>query len=98
MSIELCVDADQLRSALAEVEAAERNGFKHCLAVFKMTSAGLSLDACRATYSDLLERAHPTDGCLNWGRFQRVSKRYQFKDGELVPIAARVDVPRGGER
>jgi len=94
MSMEFCIDAAQLRRALAEIEAAERNGFHHCLAVFKLTNAGAGLDECRADYSDLLERAHPTDGRLNWGRFQRVSKRFEFKDGELVaPPASDEDRP-----
>lgn len=81
-----CISADQLRKALVEMEAAERNGFMHCLAVFAMSSAGPMLDECRANYSDLLERAHPTSGAFNWGRFQRVSQRFRFKDGDLIPL------------
>lgn len=87
--MELCIDAAQLRQALKAIEAAEKNGFNYCLAVFKITSAGLMLDSCRAEYSDLLERAHPTDGRFNWGRFQGVSRRNKFKDGKLVHIAQR---------
>jgi hypothetical protein len=86
--MELCIDADQLRSALADIEAAERNGFLRCLAVFKLASAGDMLENNRLRYGDLLERAHPTDGNLNWGRFQRVSRRFQFKDGQLAPLPA----------
>lgn len=86
--MEFCIDAAQLRAALAEIEAAEKNGFLHCLAVFKFSHAGYMLSDCRATYSDLLERAHPTNASLDWGRFQGVSKRHTFKDGELVPLPA----------
>ena len=82
--MEFCISAEHLRAALAEIEAAEKNGFKYCLAVFKLTSAGYDLNAFRASYSDLLEKAHPTSSQLNWGRFQGVSKRYKFKRGKLV--------------
>lgn len=81
-----CISAEHLRAALKEIEAAEANGFAHCLAVFNLTSAGPCLDDCRAEYSDLSERAHPTDPKFNWGRFQRVSARYKFENGELIPI------------
>lgn len=84
--MELCINAKQLRKALKEIEEAERNGFMYCLAVFKITSAGHMLDNCRATYNDLIEKAHPTDGNFDWGRFQGVSKDNKFKNGELVPI------------
>lgn len=81
-----CIDAEQLRKALTQIEAAEANGFNHCLAVFVMTGAGRDLDACRAEYSDLYEKAHPTDGKLNWGRFQNVTGRHRFEGGELVKL------------
>lgn len=82
--MELCINAEQLRKALADIEAAEERGFMFCLAVFKMSAAGPSISDCRADYSDMIERAHPTDGKQDWGRFQSVSKRAQFIDGELV--------------
>lgn len=84
--MEFCIDAVELRKALAEIEAAEANGFRHCLAVLRLASAGHHLSDCCATYSDLIERAHPTDGSLNWGRFQGVARRHRFKNGKLVPI------------
>lgn len=86
--MELCINAQQLRAALAEIEAAENNGFMHCLAVFKMASAGPMLSDCTANYSDLCERAHPTDGSKDWGRFQGVSRRNRFsaKTGKLTPL------------
>lgn len=84
--IEFCINGEELKKALAEIEQAEKNGFKYCLAIFRLISAGQMLDSCRAKYSDLLEKAHPTDGNLDWGRFQGVSKRYKFKNGKLLKI------------
>lgn len=86
--MDFCIDAAQLRAALREIEQAEQKGFMHCLAVFKITSAGTMLYECRASYSDLLERAHPTDPSKNWGRFQDVSKRHRYKNGKLVKLKA----------
>jgi len=80
------INADQLRKALAEIEAAEANGFMHCRAIFDITQAGSNLDQCIAEYSDLSERAHPYDPSLNCGRFQGVTRRNKFVDGKLVPI------------
>ena len=87
--MEFCIDARQLRAALKDIEAAEANGFMYCLAVFKITQAGPMLGNCRAAYSDLYEKAHPTDGKLDWGRFQAVAKRHKFVDGGLVDVASR---------
>jgi hypothetical protein len=83
--MDFCIDADQLRNALNEIEHAESRGFHYCLAVFKMISAGPCLDDCLAGYSDLIEKAHPTDTNLNWGRFQCVTRNNRFVDGKLVP-------------
>lgn len=84
--MQFCINAEQLRKALKDIEAAEANGFHHCLAVLKLTSAGHQLDDCRAEYSDLIEKAHPTDGGLSWGRFQGVTRRNIFRDGKLIPL------------
>ncbi len=84
--MEFCIDAEQLRKALAEIEAAEKNGFMYCLAVFRFSQTGQMLDQNRAVYSDLCEKAHPTDGNLDWGRFQSVTKRNKFVRGKLVPV------------
>lgn len=84
--MEFCIDAKSLRAALSAIEAAEANGFMHCLAVMKFISAGPYISDNRAEYSDLLERAHPTDPNFDWGRYQRVSARYKFKDGKPVPL------------
>lgn len=95
--MDLCITADQLRKALADIERAEKNGFMHCLAVFGMVSAGRMLDQNRAEYSDMIEKAHPTNGNLNWGRFQGVSRRNRFEDGELIPIKPAHLGKSGGE-
>jgi hypothetical protein len=79
-----CIDAEQLRKALADIEKAEQAGFMYCLAVFDITQVGHMLDDVRASYSDLLERAHPTDDELDWGRFQGVSRHYRFDGEKLV--------------
>lgn len=84
--MEFVINAKELREALREIEAAENNGFMHCQAVFTLASAGRCLEQCVAVYSDLYEKAHPTDARLNWGRFQGVARRNKFVDGELVRI------------
>lgn len=84
--MEFCIAASELRKALAEIERAEKNGFFHCLGVFRFSQAGQMIDQNRAVYSDLLEKAHPKDGSLDWGRFQGVTKRNKFVDGKLIPI------------
>jgi len=84
--MEFVVNAYELRLALKDIERAEKNGFDYCLAVFKLVSTGPCLDDCRAEYSDLCEKAHPTDGNLDWGRFQGVTKRHRFINGELKPL------------
>lgn len=84
--MQVCADAEQLRKALADLEAAEANGFRHCLAVFDLRVPGPMLSDSRATYSDMVERAHPTNPSLDWGRFQGVTKRHRFVKGKLVPF------------
>lgn len=84
--ITFVINAQQLRAALQEIEVAESNGFMHCDAVFNLTQAGKNVSSCRAEYSDLIERAHPTDGHLNWGRFQNVTKHNKFVNGKLIPL------------
>jgi len=86
--MDAAISPRKLRAALREIEQAEQNGFMHCLGVFKITSAGVMLDECRASYSDLLERAHPTDPSKNWGRFQAVTKRNRYENGKLVKLKA----------
>lgn len=83
--MEMVIAAVELRKALSEIEAAEKNGFMFCLAVVQLECAGPSISHCRLRYSDMIEKAHPTDGKLDWGRFQGVSQRFKFKNGKLVP-------------
>jgi hypothetical protein len=84
--MEFCISGDELRKALEEIERAESNGFMYCLAVFKFASAGINIDDNIAIYSDLIEKAHPTDGRFDWGRFQTISKRYKFVNKKLIPL------------
>lgn len=85
--MQICINAHELRGALAEIEAAEANGFMHCQAIFGLATAGPSLGDCTMVYSDMLERAHPTDPSKNWGRYQAVSKRNRWDGKKLVPIS-----------
>lgn len=85
--MEFCTDAASLRKALEDIERAEANGFKHCLAVFRLTQAGHSVSDVRAEYSDLVERGHPTDRSLNWGRFQGVTRMNVLVNGKLKPLS-----------
>lgn len=97
--MDFVITAEQLRAALKDIESAEAHGFHHCLAVFRMASAGRMLDQNRAEYSDMIEKAHPTDGRLDWGRFQGVTRRNRFKGGKLVPISeANEKSPPVGEK
>jgi len=83
--IEMVITAAELRKALSVIEAAEKNGFMFCLSVVKLSSVGPRLDQCLLQYNDLIEKAHPTDGKLDWGRGQCVTKSFKFKNGKLVP-------------
>lgn len=86
--MELCVNAAELRRALKDIEQAEANGLDYCLAVFALTPALIGdmvrLSENTAYYVNLWERAHPTDGNLDWGRGQEVSRRYRYVGGKLV--------------
>jgi hypothetical protein len=84
--MELVINKKDLEKALKDIKSAEKNGFMYCQGVFKIISAGVCLDDNVAEYSDMIEKAHPTDGHLDWGRFQRVSKTHKFKNGKLVRI------------
>ena len=84
--MEFVIKAKELRRALKDIEDAEKNGFMYCEAVFTLVSAGRMLDSNKAEYSDMIEKAHPTDGSLDWGRFQGVSKTNKYINGQLVPI------------
>jgi len=84
--MEFCIDTNNLRKALSEIERAENNGFDYCLAIFRFAKAGRMLDDNIAEYSDLIEKAHPTDGHLDWGRGQDITKNYKFINGKPVRI------------
>jgi hypothetical protein len=85
--MEFVINAQQLRKALKDIEAAEANGFMYCEAVFKLVQAGRMLSDCKAEYSDLCEKAHPTNAHFDWGRCQGVSRSNKFVNGRLVKIS-----------
>lgn len=79
--MEFCISSDELRKALKDIEAAEKNGFYDCLSVFKFV-----LDENLAEYSDMIEKADSINGCFYWGRGQNVTKYNKFINGKVVPI------------
>jgi hypothetical protein len=89
--IQFAIDAQELRRALADIERAEANGFHYCLAVLELRQIGPMLGDCQVAYSDLIERAHPYSGRLNWGRHQNIVGRFRFADGRLIPIEVKED-------
>ncbi len=86
------IEAHELRKALADIKAAERNGFMFCRAVLE-PSAVSSDGALGLSYSDLWERASITPD-KDWGRFQGVSSRHRYVDGRLVPIKTKREPSR----
>ena len=76
-------NAKELRRALKEIKRAEKNGFMYCEAVFKPVATTNDTWVVLA-YSDLIEKAHPTDGNYSWGRYQGVTENNVFKNGKLV--------------
>tara|TARA_Y100000310_G_scaffold9550_1_gene10054 strand:- start:228 stop:485 length:258 start_codon:yes stop_codon:yes gene_type:complete len=84
--MEFVINSDQLRKALKEIERAEKNGFMHCQSVFELVRAGQSLSDNIANFTEILEKAHPTDGSLDWGRGQHITKRFKFVKGKLVEL------------
>jgi hypothetical protein len=83
MEQELKLTAKELRRALLEIKNAEKGGFMYCEAVFELSN-GENDHWLTGRYIDLIEKAHPSNGKLDWGRGQEISKRYIFKDGELI--------------
>lgn len=84
--MEFCISADELRKALKDIESAEKNGFFYCLPVFTFISAGRMIDKNLAEYSDMIAKAHPTDGNFDWGRFSGVTESNIYRNGKLIPL------------
>jgi hypothetical protein len=81
---EICLCASEIKKAYKEITRAEKAGFAFCEAVFSIRQ-GWNSHWITGDYIELLEKAHPTDGHLDWGRGQNMTKRYKFKNGKLVP-------------
>ena len=82
--MECTITEKELKKALKEIRRASKNGFHYCEGVFR--GVGFNGALVQLKYSDLFEKAHPTDGNYDWGRFQGVSKYYTFQNGELINI------------
>jgi hypothetical protein len=77
------ISGDELRKALAEVEKAEAAGFIASQAVFNLEMKNSVWGD--GTFSDVCEKAHPTNGALNWGRDNFLVKSgARFVDGKIV--------------
>ena len=82
--MEFVIDGKQLRLALKDIKKAEKRGFMYCQAIFEFVQAGKMLDQNVAEYGELMEKAHPTNGNLDWGRGQDITKNCKFIKGRLV--------------
>lgn len=90
--MEVCINAEQLRKALEQIEIAEKNGFEACLSIFTITKAGRCVSDCLAEHEGLILRAHPTDLSLDWGRIcNQFIDDYLFIEGKLVDLACERD-------
>jgi hypothetical protein len=68
--MELTINEEELREALAKIELSKKNGFTHSVAIFGITEAGRNINETKAEYESVILKAHPTDLGLNWGRTQ----------------------------
>ena len=85
--MEVCITKEELRKALADLDAVAENGLTASTAVFTLISAGRNLEKCVMVYEDIIAKAHPTDPHLNWGRLGKSCvKTYRVVEGQLVPI------------
>lgn len=81
--MEISLDRKELEKALKDIKKAEGSGFMFCRGVFSVVGMNGAIGI--AEYSDIWEKAHPTDGHLDWGRFQNVHQRKRFVNGRLEP-------------
>lgn len=83
--MDVCINAEQLRKALKEIEIAEENGYGYSLAVLRLATAGRMLDECTVEFDGLVVKGHPTDGHFHFGRssHHRYSK---LVDGEILEL------------
>lgn len=76
------ISADEICKAADELRKAQERGFVASDATFRIAEVN-DLGKCNLTFMDVWDKAHPTDGRLNWGR-QGVSKYCRVVDGRLV--------------
>lgn len=80
------IDLSQAKKVVADLEAASERGFIYSLAVLEPVSIDKSLGGhiiLGYPRTDLWDRAHPTDGNLDWGR-QGASSNCRVLGGKLV--------------
>lgn len=80
--MECTITEKELKKALKAIRRASRGGFHYCEGVFR--AVGFDGTLVKLEYSDLMEKAHPTDGRYNWGRYQGISRNYTFQNGKLI--------------
>lgn len=85
MNYEFTLDEHELLKALKDIEEAKKNGFNHCVSVFRLKQIDDHTTA-NSEYNCMVVKAHPTDGKFNWGRLTQIHKRNKFIDGKLIPI------------
>jgi hypothetical protein len=73
----------ELKRALAAVEKAEAAGFIASEATFTVKQKNSVWFVGK--FQDICEKAHPTDGAMDWGRDNfMVERGFTFRDGNLV--------------
>lgn len=85
----LCITEKEVKAMAKVFRNARKNGFNYCLAVLEFDGMQ-NPHWLRLRYSDLWEKAHPTDGSLDWGRCQSITERFTFRDGKLKPIKGKL--------
>lgn len=85
----MCITEKEIKAIAKVFREARKNGFEHCLAVLEFD--GMQTPHwLRLRYSDLWEKAHPTDSKYDWGRCQNITGRFRFKNGKLIPLQGKL--------
>ena len=80
--VDLCLTREELEKALAQLNIAYENGFKHSLAVVRLTEIGKTVSDHIATYDSLILKAHPTSPNKDWTCHH--PEWYVLKNGKCV--------------